>query len=167
MRMHVAGAVLALCACEQSPDQTMEANRTSTSRQVAASQKDLGRPPPGPSSIGENETPGAAGGNEGEIGALPPADRPLRFVGHWATTAANCADKAWRFAGNSLDTPAGSQCRFTNVRKVPGGYDIAATCTAESPPTEDRIALRFAESARAMLFECGMIADVGLVYCGK
>lgn len=100
------------------------------------------------------------------LGTLPPAGRALRFVGRWATEQGNCANLAWRFTGASLDTPAGSQCRFTNVRKVPGGYDIAARCTAEGPPTDDRITLRFAESARAMLFESDAIADAGLVYCG-
>jgi hypothetical protein len=167
MRMHAALGALALCACEQRPDQTTEANRSAPSTEVAAPAKNSERLPI-PSNIVENESRGLPGdnGSESEIGALPSVDRPLRFVGRWAATTANCADKAWRFTASSLDTPASSQCRFTNVRKVPGGYDIAARCTAESPPTDDRITLRFAESARAMLFESATIAEVGLVYCG-
>ena len=112
--------------------------------------------------INATATPGSA-----EKGALPPASRPLRFVGSWATSEANCRDKAWLFTATGLDTPAGSQCRFTNIEKVPGGYDIAARCTAEAPPVDDRITLRFAESARAMLFQSRSIADAGLIYCGK
>jgi hypothetical protein len=99
-------------------------------------------------------------------GTLPPAGRKLRFLGTWASSVANCRANAWRFTGTSLDTPAGSHCDFRNVRSVPGGYDIAAVCTAESPPTADKLNLRFAESATAMLFESETIADVGLVYCG-
>lgn len=99
-------------------------------------------------------------------GKLPPAGRKLRFVGRWATNLANCRALAWRFSAASLDTPAGSHCDFKNVRPVPGGYDIAALCTAESPPTTDKLTLRFAQSAQAMLFESGTIADAGLVYCG-
>ena len=50
---------------------------------------------------------------------------------------------------------------------MPRGYDIVAPCTAEGPETDDAIEIRFAESARAMLFESDAIADAGLVYCGR
>jgi hypothetical protein len=88
-----------------------------------------------------------------------------RFVGQWAAKADSCQDQAWRFTAKSLSTPAGSQCTFRKVTEVPGGYDIAARCTAESPPTEDTLKLRFAESAKALLFESTTIADAGLVQC--
>jgi len=88
-----------------------------------------------------------------------------RFVGQWAANARNCANQAWTFSATSLKTPAGSQCTFRNVTEVPGGYDIAASCTAEGPPTSDTLKLRFAESAKALLFESGTIADAGLVRC--
>jgi hypothetical protein len=48
---------------------------------------------------------------------------------------------------------------------VPGGYDIAARCTSEGPPVDDLLELRFAQSARAMLFESRSIADAGLERC--
>lgn len=101
---------------------------------------------------------------------LQPPPKPIpagyRFVGRWASSEANCESRAWRFTADRLTTPAGSVCEFQNVREVPGGYDIAATCTAESPPTADTLELRFAESARALLFESDVIADAGLVRCG-
>lgn len=100
------------------------------------------------------------------LGALPPADREPRFLGRWAASEELCADRAWRFTAGGLKTPAGSACRFDKVAKVPGGYDIEARCTAEGPERAERITLRFAESARAMLFEAEGIADAGLVYCG-
>jgi hypothetical protein len=50
---------------------------------------------------------------------------------------------------------------------VPGGYDIAASCTAEAPPKDQTIRIRFAQSAQAMLFESDAIPDSGLVYCGR
>jgi hypothetical protein len=95
--------------------------------------------------------------------AVQPAS--YRFVGRWATEERNCSTLAWRFTASSLRTPAGSVCRFNRVTEVPGGYDIAAACTAESPPTDDTLELRFAESARALLFESDVIADAGLVRC--
>ena len=88
-----------------------------------------------------------------------------RFVGRWAAKAGNCSSQAWRFTATSLNTPAGSQCTFRKVTEVPGGYDIAARCTAEAPPVNDTLKLRFAESARALLFESNSIADAGLVRC--
>ena len=100
---------------------------------------------------------------------LQPPPVPLtagyRFVGSWAAEERLCADKAWVFTQNSLRTPAGSVCRFSDVRAVSGGYDIAARCTAEGPPADDRLEIRFAESARAMLFESRLIADAGLIRC--
>lgn len=89
-----------------------------------------------------------------------------RFVGRWAAKAGNCSTQGWIFTATSLNTPAGSQCTFRKVSEAPGGYDIAARCTAEGPPTEDTLKLRFAESAKAMLFESKTIADAGLVRCG-
>lgn len=98
---------------------------------------------------------------------LEPRPQPAsyRFVGLWASEARNCPARAWRFTETSLRTPAGSICAFKRVIEVPGGYDIPARCTAESPPTDDVLKLRFAESARALLFESNVIADAGLVQC--
>jgi len=109
----------------------------------------------------ESHSPPPRGG-----GALPPAEEPLRFVGRWSAETRLCASAVWRFTPDSLASPAGARCRFDRVHKVPGGYDIAARCTAEGPERADTIRLRFAESARAMLFESESIADAGLVYCG-
>ena len=100
------------------------------------------------------------------LGAAPPTAETLRFLGSWAVDEENCADNAWRFEETELRTPAGSACRFSEVRTVPGGYDIAARCTAEGPEEEDVLKLRFAESAGGMLFESDSIADAGLVRCG-
>ena len=87
-----------------------------------------------------------------------------RFVGRWASEARDCADP-WLFTASSLKTPAGSVCSFSQVREVPGGYDVAASCTAEGPAEDDVLRLRFAQSARALLFESRTIADAGLVRC--
>lgn len=102
----------------------------------------------------------------GTIPRIGVASTPsLRFVGRWAADQRSCARGAWRFTQTSLETPAGSVCRFSKVTRVPGGYDIAARCTAEGPPENDVLRLRFAESARALLFESRLIADTGLVAC--
>jgi len=96
---------------------------------------------------------------------FPQQTAAYRFVGEWAANARNCSGQAWTFTANSLKTPAGSQCTFRKVREVLGGYDVAARCTAEGPPTDDTLKLRFAESAKALLFESKTIADAGLVLC--
>lgn len=166
-------AALLLAACQQ-PAQNTGGNETapeSNARQDQAS---------GPAASGTPQEPASKATGEpvsrpeaeakpahNPLGALPPADRPQRFVGRWAASEDYCEGKAWRFTATSLSTPAGSECRFTKVDKVPGGYDIAARCTAEGPETADRIKLRFAESARAMLFESKTIAGAGLVWCGE
>ena len=93
-----------------------------------------------------------------------PARGP-RFIGRWAAEERLCARTAWRFSATELRTPAGSVCRFTDVREVPGGYDIAARCTAEAPESDDTLRLRFPQSAGGMLFESDSIADAGLVRC--
>jgi hypothetical protein len=99
-------------------------------------------------------------------GGLPPDDRALRFVGRWAAEVSMCRSQAWVFTHERLTTPAGSVCEFGDITPVDGGYDIAARCTAEGPAQDDTIRLRFAESARAMLFESESVAGSGLVYCG-
>ena len=102
------------------------------------------------------------------LGAPPPsleeAEAP-RFVGRWAAEPGLCATAAWTFTRDRLQTPAGAVCRFQEVREAPGGYDVAARCTAEGPERDDVLEIRFAESAGAMLFESGSIADAGLVRC--
>jgi len=116
-----------------------------------------------------NDVPGSTG--EQRNWHIHRADFPTataatyRFVGQWAAKANACATQAWRFTAKSLSTPAGSQCTFGKVTEVPGGYDIAARCTAEGPPSDDVLKLRFAESAKALLFESKTIADAGLVRC--
>ena len=95
----------------------------------------------------------------------PPVSASHRFTGRWASDERDCAHRAWIFTASSLKTPAGSVCSFSKVSEAPGGYDIAASCTAEGPPRDDTLKLRFAQSARALLFESEVIADAGLVRC--
>lgn len=95
----------------------------------------------------------------------PPVNASHRFVGRWASEERHCASRAWVFTASSLKTPAGSVCSFSRVTEAPGGFDIAASCTAEGPPRDDTLKLRFAESAKALLFESDVIADAGLVRC--
>jgi hypothetical protein len=99
--------------------------------------------------------------------SLPPADAAERYVGLWAADVKACADPPWRFESRRLTTKGEVSCAFDEVRRTPGGYDVAATCTAEAPPKAYTIKLRFAESAKAMLVDGGPFAEpVGLVWCG-
>jgi hypothetical protein len=107
----------------------------------------------------------SSGAGNGTGARLPPPSG-FRFVGLWAAEEDMCADKAWRITRETLETPAGSVCKFVNATPMDGGYDISARCIAEGPPVDDMLKIRFAESAQAMLFESESIADAGLIYCG-
>ena len=43
-------------------------------------------------------------------------EQPSRFVGNWAVGQDFCRDRTWDFTERELRTPAGSVCRFTEVR---------------------------------------------------
>ena len=141
--------ILALAACRPEPAQEAPVE-ADTSANAA------GEPLPEPD-INASLEPISGNGNGS-------AETP-RFVGRWAAEPRLCATAAWRFGEDELRTPAGPVCRFTEVREVAGGYDIAARCTAEAPERDDVLRLRFAESAGGMLFESDSIADAGLVRC--
>ena len=131
----------------------------------------VGGAPGGPIATGRADTANQANASTqveaGVAGDLPPAGQGVRFVGKWAADQESCESAAWQFTETSLSTPAGSSCSFNRVTEVPGGYDVEATCTAEGPPTADTLKIRFAESAKAMLFDSKSIADTGLVFCGR
>lgn len=98
---------------------------------------------------------------------LPPASADPRFVGAWATTDDGCADPAWIINARDMHTQGEVSCSFNEVSRIPGGYEVKATCTAEGPPTAYDMQLTFAESAQAMLIAGGPWApDPGLLYCG-
>ncbi len=103
----------------------------------------------------------------GEAGELPPASAGARFVGKWAKDQKSCESAAWQFTASALRTPTGGNCSFDRVTDVPGGYDIQATCSAKEPPAPDSITIRFAESAKAMLFDSKTLGNAGLVFCGR
>ncbi len=99
--------------------------------------------------------------------ALPKADASLQFIGTWAKDKASCASKTWRFTRGKLSEPDGSRCSIYDLRKVPGGYDLAVQCPAKKPDPTDLVKLRFAQSAEAMLVESNAIEPMGLIYCRK
>jgi hypothetical protein len=96
---------------------------------------------------------------------FPNQPAAYRFVGRWASDVRLCSTQAWRFTASSLRTAEGKQCALSKVSKVAGGYDIAARCAGKSSTIDDTLKLRFAESAKALLFESRTIADMGLVGC--
>ena len=89
----------------------------------------------------------------------------FRFAGRWATDQGNCRSQGWMLTASSLKTPTGTACSFSKVTEVPGGYDIAASCMTSGPARDDRLRLRYAESARALLVDSGTLGDTGLVRC--
>ena len=100
-------------------------------------------------------------------GELPPPGPAPRFIGKWAADQRSCQSVVWQFTDSTLRTPDDANCSFNRVNPVPGGYDIQATCSVKGPPTADMLEIRFAESAKAMLFSSKSIERAGLVYCGR
>jgi hypothetical protein len=102
-----------------------------------------------------------------QSGDLPEPGAGPRFVGKWAADEKSCQSAAWQFTDSTLRTPAGANCSFDQIIEVPGGYDIQATCKAKGAPVPDTLKLRFAESAKALLFESKTLGSPGLIYCGR
>jgi hypothetical protein len=155
--LSIAACVLIVGACNKGPA-TGEPNGPVTGA------------PSGPLATGRTDTNNVVSGGEAtavQAGTLPPPGPIPRFVGKWAADQKSCDSAPWQFTQSSLRTPAGSSCRFDEVAPVPGGYDVKATCTAEGPPSSDTLRIRFAESAKAMLFKSESIAETGLVFCGR
>ena len=126
--------------------------------------------PSGPVASGRADSNNIVSGGEAkavEAGDLPSPGPQPRFIGNWAANEKSCQSAAWKFTATNLLTPAGSSCKFEQVTEVPGGYDVRAICTAEAPPAADTLKIRFAESAKAMLFDSKTIASAGLIYCGR
>jgi hypothetical protein len=94
------------------------------------------------------------------------AEAPF-FVGRWAAREELCDDGAWVFTERGVSTAGEVSCTFDSAQRVPAGFEIAATCTAEGPPAPYDIRLRYAESAQALLVEGGPFADIGLIACPK
>ena len=149
MRIRTLALCVLLAACQREP----AADEAVNSADGPAANQAAGPPPPD------------ADINASLADLNMPAPPP-RFVGRWADEAGQCDSAGWEFTEAGLETPAGSVCRFVDMEEVPGGFDIEALCTAEAPEREDRLELRFAESAGGMTFESDSIADSGLVRCG-
>ena len=130
-----------------------------------------GHEPNGPLATDEpaRNAPGNASvaAQTGQAGELPAAGAVPRFVGKWAADQKSCDSAAWQFTASALRTPTGGSCSFNQATDVPGGYDIQATCAAKGPPASDTIKVRFAESAKAMLFDSKTLGNTGLVFCGR
>ena len=149
----IAGAILlglAGCRAEPSAEAPVETVNAANESVVALPDADIN----------------ASLGMLGDAGMLDQPSGTERFIGRWAVQEGLCANAAWTFTATEMRTPIGSVCRFNDVSEVPGGYDIAASCTAEGADARDDVLqLRFAESARALLFDAENVADTGLVRC--
>ncbi|MBW0149769.1 MAG: hypothetical protein U1A07_14020 [Phenylobacterium sp.] len=88
----------------------------------------------------------------------PDAARP-GYVGRWAATPALCADGAWTFRHDGLNTAGEVSCRFDGVAALDDGYEIAATCTAEAPPQSHRLNLSLSPDGRTMSVRGGPFDD--------
>ncbi len=168
--MRITGIVLVMLAagCSGAPGNDMaadEVNMAAVPTNIIEVPPSETAPPPLDTAIGNVTSPD---GESAAVvpGILPPADAEYRYAGRWAATQQLCDTGAWRFQPKRLDTAGEVSCTFDTVTKVPGGYDIAASCLAEGNRSKDTIELRFAESAQAMLVQSRMWDGVGLTYCG-
>lgn len=161
-------ALLALAGCGGSGDNETASAPDIPANDMTAAEPDNQAAPSNPAPAPQPSTDQAETGDAsaGPGTTLPPADAAYRYVGRWAADARLCRGGAWLWRERSLDTAGEVSCQFEKVTPVPGGYDIDARCTAEGPEKPDRIKVRFAESARAMLVDATVVRPVGLIYCG-
>lgn len=94
--------------------------------------------------------------------AAPPA--AYRFEGAWAASADMCAEP-WAFTADGFATPGEVSCAFDQISEVADGYDIAATCVAQAPPTSNALRVRFSEATGGMIVEGAPSAPIELVRC--
>ena len=126
--------------------------------------------PSGPIASGRAAADNAVTGGEAiavQAGDLPAPGPTPRFIGNWAADQKSCQSAAWRFTDSTLKAPAGESCSFNRVTPADGGYDIEATCTVKGAPEAETLTIRFAESAKAMLFSSKTMKDTGLIFCGR
>ena len=59
------------------------------------------------------------------------------YVGRWAVSQADCAQRAWVFSPEKLQTPGPFTCDLSHVEPTTAGYSVNGTCTvgAASAPT--------------------------------
>jgi hypothetical protein len=102
----------------------------------------------------------------GDAGMLDQRDGMERFIGRWAVNERLCDNAAWTFTATEMRTPMGTVCSFTDVGEARDGYDMAASCSAESAdPRDDVIELRFAEATGGLLFDSENLGNAGLIRC--
>lgn len=102
-----------------------------------------------------------------ESGDLPPPGIGPRFVGKWAADEKSCKSAAWLFTATTVRRPDNWGCSFARVSKVPGGYDVEATCGPAKRSRAASLKIRFAESAKAMILTSTGSGHTGLVFCGR
>ena len=165
MRWAAIGLVPLMAGCSGAPENEVadEANSAAASTNIIEVPSETTMLP---DVLTSNGAASASEAGATAAGTLPPVDAEYRYAGRWAATQQLCDTGAWRFQPKRLDTAGEVSCTFDSVEKVPGGYDIAASCLAEGSRSKDTIALRFAESAQAMLVQSTMWDGVGLTYCG-
>ena len=92
----------------------------------------------------------------------------FRFAGRWAESVEMCRADPWTITRERLTAPGGVACDLTRIEEAPGGYAIDARCTDGGETHDDRIVLRFAESAQALLVEgASALPETGLIRCGE
>ena len=144
--------ILSLVACRPEPAQEAPIEVNNASEPAG--------PPLPEADINASLEPIAGNGNSNGADG---AEGPPRFVGRWATTRDLCGRREWRITENELRTAEGRVCRFTDVREVDGGYDVAARCTADGPERDDTLQMRF--SSVGILIESESLITVGMFRC--
>ncbi len=76
-----------------------------------------------------------------------------------------CGLGAWDFRADGVSTAGEVSCHFSDVRTVPGGYDIDAACTSEGLATPSQVRLRFDDLSGAMQVDGGPWQTISLVQC--
>lgn len=97
---------------------------------------------------------------------LPPASAQYRYIGHWAASAAACADTGWQFRSRGLSTGGETDCDFPTVAAVRSGYELRGECRSDGRKVAETLKLDFDERGRRMRVEGRLLGPADLLYCG-
>lgn len=172
MRYFVAGALVVLAGCSASDPidntfnpQVKAEKKAARERAADARAVKAGFAPDAPKPLAtvSLDPPGTPA--PGAV--LPPAEAQYRYIGRWASSAAQCEAGAWEFKSRQLETPEKTGCDLPDVSQGPSEYKLHGTCKGTGRKLEQTVTLSFDERRRTMHVASPTLGASDLIYCGN
>lgn len=102
-----------------------------------------------------------------DLAASP--DGAPAYLGRWARTAADCAERPFIFEMKRIEAPSGSWCDVSDWQTSPAGYSLTTVChVREGGPTPGRLLVTVPDHAqgKTLTVEGGPLdRPLGLIRC--